>query len=220
MLLFVAILIILILYVIYVIYVIYATKPQRFFETKEIYAKLYNSPTDEIQKELYNITKTDTDWVNWPEKELWDHNKNSWKVFPIYGFNRWNKKNAEACPKTVQFIKSLGNNIISAGFSMLEPGVKLDVHRGWGPLSNNVLRSHLLLTNTNCTLYVDGETRNLIYKNWITFDDSLPHSAENLDKNIRIVFLVDMIRPSNVPKGNSDVPYSSELDFFVNKLLE
>jgi beta-hydroxylase len=191
-----------------------------YYRTSKIYPELIeleeNDRFNAIVQEMKNVNSST--WINWPEEDLWkETNENKWTVFPLYGFGKWSK-NTSRCPSTTSFLKGLGPNLQTAGFSLLEPGVELTKHRGWADLSNNVLRSHLLLTEhpeNTCQLWVNGQTHSHQYQKWITFDDSLIHSAKNSDNEDRVVLLIDMVRPNHISKGTSTVPHSSELDRFV-----
>jgi len=194
-----------------------------YYMTSNIYPELIeleeNDRFNAIVQEMKNVSPST--WTEWPEEQLWkDTNENKWTVFPLYGFGKWSK-NTSRCPITTSFLKDLGPNLQTAGFSLLEPGVELTKHRGWADLSNNVLRSHLLLTEhpeNTCQLWVNGRTHSHQYQKWITFDDSLMHSAKNKDKNDRVVLLIDMVRPDHISRGTSTVPHSPELDSFVDAM--
>ncbi len=53
---------------------------------------------------------------------------------------------------------------------------------------------------------------------WIVFDDSKLHYAENKSDEERIVLIVDLERPSHIKKGRSNVEETSELMEIVKKM--
>lgn len=193
------------------------------FYNVSIFPELSNIKYDVVKKELMDyLNQTNNKWIEWPEYNLWK-NKNtfsSWKVLPLMAFSKWSTKNTKIFPKTTEQLKKI-NGLVSAGFSKLGPGTTLTLHKGWGNLSNNVLRCHLglVVPENKCKVYVLGNVNDeMIQKEgkWIVFDDSLYHSASNEDdKNERIILLIDIKRPENISKGESDIENSEELNNFV-----
>jgi aspartyl/asparaginyl beta-hydroxylase (cupin superfamily) len=200
--------------------------PPGFYETKEIYPELLSMENPEtlatIVEELNQITNpaNKDKWKEWPEKKLWGSKKeHHWSVFPFYGFESWTTC-ASLCPKTTELLRKI-TGLRTAAFSKLGAGTVLDKHQGWGDLSNYVLRNHLLLTKHDagkCTITVCNKTQEHEYGKWLTFDDSLPHSAANNSKQDRYVLLIDIDRPSSIKKGNSKVPMSDEVLKFAEAM--
>jgi len=193
-----------------------------------------------IHKEINDYIATTNKWKDWGEYELWKGiNPNaSWTVLPLMAFGKWSQTNTKLFPKTtreLEKINELGLGLVSAGFSKLGPGTQLSYHQGWGALSNMVLRCHLglIVPESKCKVFVIGKNSNKNTTNnlrkdsmiqekdkWIVFDDSLTHSASNDSgkaNDDRIILLIDIMRPSNVAKGESNVIVSEELNNFVNE---
>ena len=86
----------------------------------------------------------------------------------------------------------------------------LNVHKGWEEQSNGILRCQLAITLPSegaCRVWVNGATQNHAEGKFIVFDDSRDHTACCEDaptKQERIVLIIDMSRPSSVPKGIAD----------------
>jgi aspartyl/asparaginyl beta-hydroxylase (cupin superfamily) len=139
-------------------------------------------------------------------------------------FSKWSKKNIETYIHTYEELKKIPD-LVTAGFSKLGPGTSLKYHKGWGQLSNNVLRCHLGLEvpENSCRILVKPNERETIYyryqkeNDWIIFDDSLEHSADNNSDRDRIVLILDIKRPKNVNKGTSNVTFSDELENFLKE---
>jgi aspartyl/asparaginyl beta-hydroxylase (cupin superfamily) len=194
------------------------------FYNMSIYPELKNIDSSVIQKELINyIQKTNDNWIEWPEYQLWKHKKlSSWKIIPLMAFGKWSDKNTKNFPNTVSQLKNI-NGLVSAGFSKLGPKTTLKLHKGWGDLSNNILRCHLglVVPKSRCKVFVLGLNNDMMYQKegkWVIFDDSLYHSASNEDDSQdRIILLLDIKRPDNVYKGESDVINSDELNNFVDE---
>jgi hypothetical protein len=200
------------------------TKNQPFYDPS-VFPKLSNINNDIVKEELLNYLQNSNDkWIEWPEYDLWKNNdsKASWKIIPLMSFGKWSSKNTKNFPNTTNQLKNI-DGLISAGFSKLGPNTTLTLHKGWGNLSNNVLRCHLgLIIPTNkCKVFVMGNTNDeMIQKEnkWIVFDDSLYHSASNDDdEKERIILLLDIKRPTHIPKGESDIDNSPELNNFINE---
>lgn len=200
------------------------TKYQTFYDIStfpELSTIKYNIIKDELLNHLNDSTYN---WTDWPEYDLWK-NKNpnsSWKIIPLMAFGKWSSKNTNLFPKTTKELQNI-NGLMSAGFSKLGPNTTLTLHKGWGNLSNNVLRCHmgLVVPKNKCKVYVLGNSNDeMIQKEgkWLIFDDSLYHSASNDDnEKDRIILLLDIQRPDGIPKGESDIKNSDELNNFVEE---
>jgi aspartyl/asparaginyl beta-hydroxylase (cupin superfamily) len=216
---------------------IYAKKE---FYNESIYPELKHININKIRTELSNFIKNNNKWIEWPELDLWKNkdSSSSWKVIPIKAFGKWHiinnqdslkTSNVSLFPETVKEINKIPN-VITIGFSKLGPKTKLSWHQGWAKLSNNVLRCHLglFVPKNQCKILVsqedikDDEPKTysaMIQEDnkWIIFDDSLNHSASNDSDVDRIVLILDIKRPPNVPLGYSNIEYSEELDNFMNE---
>jgi hypothetical protein len=53
---------------------------------------------------------------------------------------------------------------------------------------------------------------------WLIFDDSKIHSAENLSDADRIVLIIDVERPRNIAIGKSEIGDTKELLEIVNNI--
>lgn len=199
-------------------------KYQSFYDIS-VFPELSNINYDVIKNELTNYLATNTDkWIDWPEYDLWK-NKNSsysWKIIPLMSFGNWSEFKTILFPKTIEQLINI-NGLVSVGFSKLGPGTTLTLHKGWGKLSNNVLRCHLglIVPENKCEIFVMGYSNDKMYQKegkWVIFDDSLFHSASNDDnEKDRIVLILDIKRPDNIPKGESDIDDSDELNNFVSE---
>lgn len=176
---------------------------------------------DNIHKELRSLLTnykfTDNVWNDWPELELYDSSKDMWKIMPFFYYDYWVKNNCDKMPNITKFLKSLPNLKIAL-LSVLSPNTRLNEHRGWGKHSNNVLRCHYgLIVPDNCFITVRDENDVLGQieyhekDKWIIFDDSKHHFAANNSDKYRIVLIVDLVRPNNVKKGNSQIGDTKEL---------
>lgn len=170
-------------------------------------------------------------WVPWPEEHYMQDSETDWKVFPfLHTFPAtdeakmtWVKSTCEYCPKTAALLKKIPN-IRTALYSKLGPNTKLSLHTGWADLSNYVLRCHLCLSlprDGPCGLIVEEEVMCHEIDNILIFDDSKRHRAFNDSTTTdRIVLIVDILRPNDIPLGTAIGGHTEELDHFVNSFTE
>jgi hypothetical protein len=161
-------------------------------------------------------------WKDWPEKELYNENMMSWKILPFYGFGKWIETYCRLCPNIFNFLKNIPT-LKTASLSKLSGGTKLTPHRGWGNLSNNVIRCHFGITVPDtCYISVKNseeepeEIRIQKQNEWLLFDDSKIHYAHNTSNKDRIVLLLDIERPKFIKKGTSTVTDTSELKHIID----
>jgi hypothetical protein len=200
------------------------TEENGFHDTRMVSKALYQLQNPKniaiINKELEKI-ESEESWKEWPELGLWkeDGSTARWTVFSLFGFGKWSS-NTKICPELTRLLKTIPG-LKTAGFSCMAPGTTLKIHAGWAKLANTTLRSHLLLTSHplhTCFLWVNGKHRYHETNSWITFDDSLPHTASNGDNKDRIILLVDIERPSWIPRGKSNVQSTMELGNFLETM--
>lgn len=71
----------------------------------------------------------------------------SWRLFGLI-LNKFILPTAECCPNTIKLLQSSSSRILSAGFSLLEPGCYIGTHQDY---NNNFYRLHipLIIPNIN-----------------------------------------------------------------------
>ena len=193
-------------------------KPITFLNVDNVYPflKKIHPLRASILQETREILGDVKNWEDWPEKELYDVDATkvgrTWKIFPLYAFGVWANKNCAKMPNLTKFVQSIPH-LKLATLSKLSPGMKLNPHRGWGNHSNFVLRCHygLIVPPNTCYVNVNGEARTHQNDQWIVFDDSETHYAENRSHTDRIVLIVDIQRPVTLPKGTSQANDTKEL---------
>jgi Aspartyl/asparaginyl beta-hydroxylase and related dioxygenases len=124
---------------------------------------------------------------------------NKWKSFFFYVYGRKLEKNCQQYPCTTAAVESIPG-MVTAFFSILEPGTVLEPHRG---TYAGVLRYHLALivpeNQSGCFLQIHNEIRHWQTGKSIIFDDTFIHHAENQTDELRVVLFVDFIRPLPFP---------------------
>jgi len=182
-------------------------------------------------------------WTPWPETTHYSvsssaHASNPdkpWTVFPLcYCFPAnqpenitWVESTQGFCPGTCQILKSivtedLGLVVRTALFSQLAPETTLEPHTGWADLANHVLRLHVPLTVPKgdlCGSWVDGCVETHQEGRPLLFDDSKIHRAFNYHPTeSRVVLIVDLARPNDLPLGYATGGHSEELDAFIQQM--
>lgn len=186
---------------------------QRFFDQKTVLPELdhVTQHFDVILKELKNVSKG---WQPWPEK-LWDETLgHEWKVIPLYAFGKWANQYCAMFPETQKVLSSIPT-LRTALFSRLGPKTVLKAHTGWDRLANVVLRCHLGLvvpSKGQSGVWVNGKNQMQQVGKWIVFDDSLLHTGFNMSESEdRIVLIVDVERPPQIPPGTAVGGYTEEV---------
>lgn len=120
--------------------------------------------------------------------------KNGWKVFMLYLMGDNVKSNQKQCPKTTELLLKIPH-LYQAFFSILDPGKSILKHSG--PYFGYI-RYHLaikvpalnppeLIIKDQSYCWKKGQS--------ILFDDTWPHEVKNKSNEIRVVLIVDILRP-------------------------
>jgi aspartate beta-hydroxylase/beta-hydroxylase len=117
-----------------------------------------------------------------------------WKVFMLYAMGAKPEKNRRICPATVRLLGRVPN-LFQAFFSVLDAGKKIPPHRG-GYLG--YIRYHLGLripSKDPPRIRVHDRYHTWKYGEAILFDDTWEHEVENESDDVRVVLIVDVLRP-------------------------
>ncbi|GAX21321.1 hypothetical protein FisN_1Lh156 [Fistulifera solaris] len=183
-----------------------------------------------IQQEALSIPQ----WTAWPEQQHYKVSDNGatapWHVFPLcHCFPADNPTNLKwitlTCahvPRTVALLKKVvGGHLRTALFSRLDPESVLEAHTGWSDLANYVYRVHLPLQvppGGLCGTWVDGCVETHEVGRLQAFDDSKTHRAFNYSSYDRVVLILDVARPTDLPLGTAEGGHSDELDKFIEQM--
>lgn len=146
------------------------------------------SDIDEVQ--LYNSDEI---------SEIKDEHNEAWKIFMLYLMGENLSINQAKCPVTTRILKSIPN-VYQVFFSVLEGGKSIYPHNG--PYLG-YLRYHLAFIVPEINppyLIVAGENYTWEQRKSMMFDDSLTHEVVNESNQMRVVLIVDILRPmSKIP---------------------
>jgi len=152
------------------------------------FVKLLEDHCEEIAGELAQLRKEN--FVAWPENTY----SGDWSAFGLYAFGKRNEENLASCPVTAKVLGQI-EGLTTAGFSALQANTAIEPHFGY---SDQVLRCHLALVvpeEESCALRVGSETRHWRVGESLIFDDTLEHEAWNRGSSVRIVLLLDFVKP-------------------------
>ena len=69
-----------------------------------------------------------------------------------------------------------------------------------------------------CGVWVDGCVETHEYGRLLCFDDSKTHWAFNYSSRDRIILILDLARPNDLPVGTATGGHSEELDKFIEQM--
>jgi ornithine lipid ester-linked acyl 2-hydroxylase len=122
-----------------------------------------------------------------------------WKKYFFYGYGLKAPKNCRRCPETVKLLKRIPG-MKTAFFSILGPHTHVPAHRG--PFKG-VLRLLLALRipepAEKCGIQVGTRTRTWEEGKALVFDDTVRHQVWNHTDGVRVVLLVEIVRPMRFP---------------------
>jgi beta-hydroxylase len=133
----------------------------------------------------------------WPDRHLYGRpdqqsDGSGWEVFGLYAFGQKMERNCVLCPETTRLVEDIPG-LKTAGLSWLEPGTHIKPHVGY---SDTVLRCHLgLVVPEGCALRVGPKTMPWQEGKCMVFDDTTEHEAWNRSDKVRVVLLLDFLKP-------------------------
>jgi aspartyl/asparaginyl beta-hydroxylase (cupin superfamily) len=118
----------------------------------------------------------------------------SWRVFMLVSLAGIPRSNQARCPETTKLVHQIPN-VIQAFYSILDPGKSIPAHCG---TYMGYLRYHLALRvpkNNPPSMRVKDQRHTWEEGKSIVFDDSWDHDVYNKSDDIRVVLIVDFLRP-------------------------
>jgi len=124
---------------------------------------------------------------------------NNWKTYFLFGFGLKAGKNCEACPVTASLLEKIPD-MKTAFFSILSPGKHIPAHKG---VFKGLIRSHLGLIipgkKGDCLMRIDNQKIFWEEGKTVVFDDTYEHEVWNNSNQVRVVLLIDIVRPFKTP---------------------
>jgi aspartyl/asparaginyl beta-hydroxylase (cupin superfamily) len=123
----------------------------------------------------------------------------NWKTFFFFAYGLVAEPNCRRCPETARLLKNVPG-IKTAFFSILKPHAHIPQHCG---AYKGVIRYHLGMIvprpEEKCRIRVGGITAHWREGEAILFDDTFPHEVWNDTEGVRVVLLLDVVRPLPFP---------------------
>lgn len=119
-----------------------------------------------------------------------------WKLYYIYFLGQTNAQAERDFPTVLKIARKIPH-VINATIALLDPGVELAAHSG--PYAG-MLRYHLGLRipkNNPPSIRVDNQWYTWQEGESIVIDDFFEHEVRNKSDDIRIILMVDFLRPMN-----------------------
>lgn len=125
--------------------------------------------------------------------------KGGWRSFFLVGYGILLEQNCARCPETMKALAEVPG-LVTALFSILEPGMHVERHRG---VSRGIMIAHLGLrvprTLSLCRMDVDGHEVRWEEGRTLVFDDTYPHEVWNDSGEHRVILLIQFRRPMRWP---------------------
>ncbi|WP_100551355.1 aspartyl/asparaginyl beta-hydroxylase domain-containing protein [Caedibacter taeniospiralis] len=172
-----------------------------FLDSKKVFpdSKILEDHFDEIKEEIDQLVSTrnltaykDIDPIR--AKEV----SENWKLYYVSFMWQINPHAQKDCPKLLELIKGMPDPI-NVTIAVLEPGVCLAAHQG--PYAG-ILRYHLGITipkNNPPFIRVSDKTYTWKMGESIIIDDRYDHEVTNHSDSIRVILMVDIMRPMPFP---------------------
>ena len=119
--------------------------------------------------------------------------EDKWHSSVLHGYGIRIDANCRRYARTAEVVERIPG-LVSAMFSVLQPGGRLPEHVG---VTKGMLTCHLSLDipDGDCAMSVEGERREWREGEWTVFDDTRRHAAWNMTARPRTVLLVHVERP-------------------------
>jgi aspartyl/asparaginyl beta-hydroxylase (cupin superfamily) len=178
-----------------------------FFDVAKTYPSLLNLEDNfgTIRKELSDILPFKSHIPRYHELDSMQHYisaqvnpDKAWNIFMLYAMGEKPLANRKQCPNTVELLDSIPG-IFQAFFSILEGGKAIPSHEG--PY-RGYLRYHLaLIVPIENPPSIRIKDLHYTWKEMqsILFDDSWSHEVYNKSNDIRVLLIVDILRPMPLP---------------------
>lgn len=171
----------------------------RIFSTGSIFKQgiEFEKRFDEIQSEVNQLLekRTLTRYQDIDPKRSAEVS-NDWRLYYVYFMKKTNEQAKTDCPVILDIAQRIPN-VISATLALLEPGVGLARH--CGPYAG-ILRYHLgirIPKNNPPSLRVDKEWYTWQEGQSMVFDDVFEHEVINQSDDLRVILMIDFLRPMN-----------------------
>jgi beta-hydroxylase len=122
-----------------------------------------------------------------------------WRSFFLYGYGYPVESAVRQCPRTAALVSRIPN-LLSAFFSIMEPGQRLKPHHG---PTKAIITWHLPLRvparSADCRIKIAGRWHEWHEGRSLIFDDTYRHEVRNDTDETRVILLIHLRRPVRFP---------------------
>jgi hypothetical protein len=168
---------------------------------------------------------------NWDPSSLSMNGTSAWESVPLLNKGRLQRDGCRAAASTCATLAALEHHLrprpgrwglpaateVGVRVLKLRPGAQLRPHHG--PGGRLVAHLGLKIPAQGSSLTLAGEKLHWTEGEWLIFDDSVLHSAENLGNEPRYILHVTFPNPNLVPPASSTVVLPSLPDTMTTQLL-
>jgi hypothetical protein len=153
---------------------------------------------------VFHEPRAEPEWIDWPDKATATGDV---KVLPLYMFSKIYSSNIDIFTELYAQVKSI-KNVMAMFFVKLPISSKILPHCGWKELSNSTLRfiycfNSFCRDDTECGIWVNGETKILTQGSAYVYDSSKEHSIYNNTFDDVMFLCIDIERPLDASRGIS-----------------
>jgi aspartyl/asparaginyl beta-hydroxylase (cupin superfamily) len=157
---------------------------------------------DRLRSELISAIQQGSIFEPWCEIELYAaSNPDGWEVAPLMIDGVRDITRCVRLPYLTSILDQI-EGIVTVSYSLLRPGTRITLHRGYNAYSDRVLRYHLgmIVPDGEMGLRVRNTTKRWREGEGLVFDDTNPHEAWNLSTGERVVLMIDFCTGKYTPE--------------------
>lgn len=177
-------------------------------------------PVRKSSKSCENISKKQSGnnppWLPYPD---YKHAAGDLKIYPLCIFDKLSNSRMKVCIATHKLLQTIPD-IVSYSFVKLGAHSQLNKHNQWKDIANNTLQAILVLdapyitSPEQCSIWVNGEVRELKPNKLILYDSSKEHSIYNKTRKDVYILIISIKRPKKIGGGISTREYTDEIVAF------
>ena len=173
------------------------------FDAREFdWTDLLESNADAIRRECGQVLRFSSEIPSFHElspDQASISDDDRWKTYFLYAMGEKAEGNCGRCPITTDVLERIPG-MTTAFFSILAPGKQIPAHRG---VFKGFVRCHLGLRvptdRESCFMRVAEERFDWEDGKCVVFDDTYDHEVQNNTDEMRVVLLLDVVRPMHTP---------------------
>jgi hypothetical protein len=195
------------------------SKPDTESETKSDESKPDTESETKSDAVIQNDKKGNPPWVKWIDTQ---NIVGDIKVYPLRMFETSSISRQILCDNTYRLLQIIPD---AKSYAFIKIGAKSQInkHTEWKDNANNTLRALFVLSAPfitspeQCSVWVNGEIKELKPNSLIIFDSSKEHSIYNNSRKDIYALMIDMTRPKKISRGTSVREYNINDNTAINE---